>query len=62
MKKQTKFVRDQKNVAEVKGATPRYYGDHPMSDSSGGQKARGTGKQITVKMGKVPNKKAKSFE
>jgi len=37
-----KFVRNQKNVNAVKGATPRAYETHPNPNSSGDQKARGT--------------------
>ena len=47
-------------IQEHKGNAPRYYGDTTLS--TGKQKSRGTSKQISVKMGKIPNKKAKSFE
>jgi len=46
-----KSVRDKVTRANpVKGNTPRYYGDHPMPNSSGKQKVRGT--PVKLKAGK----------
>jgi len=60
MKKElSKSVRDKVLYAkEVKGATPRAYETHPSTKSK--PDGRGTEKQCSVKLGKIP--KAKSFK